>query len=58
MSGKSRGSVPSHKKEPKVLSPDESFKKFFDTPKYEVTKEKGFVQNYKNGGIVTFKGTF
>jgi len=40
------------------LSPDESFKKFFDTPKYEVTKEKGFVQNYKNGGIVTFKGTF
>ena len=58
MSSKSKGSVPSHKKEPKVLSPNEAFKKFFDTPKYEVTKEKGFVQNYKNGGMVTFKGHF
>ena len=54
----SKGSVPQHKKEPKVLTPDEAFKKFFDTPQFEVTKEKGFVQNYKNGGIVNFKGTF
>tara|TARA_R100000231_G_scaffold33033_1_gene28876 strand:- start:523 stop:699 length:177 start_codon:yes stop_codon:yes gene_type:complete len=58
MSEKSKGSVPQHKKEPKVLTPDEAFKKFFDKPQFEVTKEKGFVQNYKNGGIVNFKGTF
>tara|TARA_R100001510_G_C7487274_1_gene96640 strand:- start:319 stop:501 length:183 start_codon:yes stop_codon:yes gene_type:complete len=60
MGKKSKGSVPQYKRKPKIktIDTDEVFKKYFDTPKFEVTKEKGFVQNYKNGGIVNFKGTF
>ena len=60
MSGKSKGSVPSYKKqkEPEVLTPEQAFHRYFDMPKFTTDSKGNTKKNYKNGGIVNFKGTF